>query len=270
MFLRRCGYSVAGAVALVCALWLAPVMAEYALGPQKPVTDAAASQYTLYTMLLWAIGALFVIVLLVLLYTLFVHRKSRGVTPARFDRHATLELTWAIIPLVIVIAIAIPATQAFLKMENGEGAEMDIHITGKQWQWEYNYPDHGLRFTSAYKISGGAEAAQQADYLLAVDNEMVIPKGVKIRLLFTSVDVIHSWWIPKFGARRDAVPGYVNEMWIKVDEEGVYRGQCAKICGKSHSAMPIVVRVVNREAFRQWASERKSRMLSPDAPATPR
>jgi len=201
----------------------------------------------------------------IMFYSIIAHRKSSGRKPATFTHSNKLEVVWTVIPFLILVGMAMPATTALLKMDDTSGSDMTVKITGYQWKWRYNYPDHGIDFFSSLstpreQIEGKAEKSQS--YLLEVDNELVLPVGKKIRLVLTANDVIHAWWVPQLATKKDAIPGYINEMWTKIDEPGIYRGQCAELCGKDHGFMPIVVRAVTDSEFKQWANKTKGAQLA--------
>lgn len=186
-----------------------------------------------------------------------------------------MEVIWTIIPFIILVAIAVPATKVLLKLEDtGSNVDMNIKVVGWQWKWEYNYMDEdGINFFSnldkasndARQLNSGIDVTKVEDYLLNVDNPIVVPVNKKVRLLITANDVIHAWWVPALGVKRDAIPGFVNESWFKAEKEGVYRGQCAELCGKDHGFMPIVVKVVSEADYKSWVSSKKKEIASASA-----
>jgi len=183
------------------------------------------------------------------------HRKSKGAVPAQFHESTKVEILWTAIPFVILIAMAVPATKTLIAMEDTTKADLTIKVTGSQWKWHYEYLDHDVSFYSV--LSTPREQITNQDektetYLLDVDKPLIIPKGKKVRFLMTSDDVIHSWWVPEFAVKKDANPGFINEAWTRVNEAGIYRGQCAELCGKDHGFMPIVVEVKEPNEFEQW------------------
>ena len=194
----------------------------------------------------------------ILIYALIYHRKSRKHKPISFHSHTMIEWIWAIIPLIILIIMAIPATLVLIRMDDESKADLNIKITGHQWKWEYDYPEQGIKFFSNLSTPqaeiDGKEAKKQW-YLLEVDKPLVIPIHKKIRFLVTSNDVIHSWWVPAFGIKRDAIPGYIHEAWARVDKPGIYRGQCAELCGMHHAFMPIVVIAKTQADFDLWVAK---------------
>ena len=236
--------------------------AEYALNFQTPVTEVARDIYGLHMLIFWICVAIFVAVFSVMFYSIFKHRKSKNFTPSTFSHSTKVEIVWTVIPFIILVVMAIPATNVLIKMEDTTKSDLTIKITGYQWKWGYEYLDSGIEFYST--LTTPREQIDQFDvetaqpqgenYLLETDNHVIVPSGRKVRALITANDVIHAWWIPAFGAKKDAIPGYINELWFNVDEgkEGIYRGQCAELCGKDHAFMPIVVEVVTGEKFDNW------------------
>lgn len=255
-------------VLAVLAGMLLAVWGMFALGDNMPrgVTEFSNTAYELHMIILWICVVIGVLVFGAMFVSIFMHRKSLGVEAAQFSHSTKAEIAWTVIPILILVVMAVPATRALILMETTSGYEMDIKITGYQWKWEYEYPDEGFSFISsldsasdAARIKGsGIDPTTVENYLLEVDNPMVIPTNTKIRFLITAGDVIHSWWVPELGWKRDAIPGLVNEAWTEVSEPGVYRGQCAELCGKDHGFMPIVVIAKPRAEYEQWVAEQKS------------
>ncbi|MGJ8663333.1 MAG: cytochrome c oxidase subunit II [Marinicella sp.] len=249
--------------------------AEYGLNLRKGVTEFSQTAYGMHTFTLWICIVIGIIVFGAMIYSIFAHRKSKGYKPEQFTHSTTAEVIWTIIPILILVVIAIPATKALIQMENPtteDGKrlpmEMTIKVTGYQWKWKYDYLDEGISFLSTLaKESNVARQlvpkAERIDpytvenYLLDVDNPLVIPANTNIRFLLTADDVIHAWWVPDFGWKRDAIPGYVNEAWTNVKTPGTYRGQCAELCGKDHGFMPIVVEVLSKADYAIWLDEQK-------------
>ncbi len=240
------------------------------------VTEFSKIAYDLHMIVLWICVVIGVLVFGAMIYSMFAHRKSKGVTPATFSHSTTAEIIWTIIPIVILVIIAFPSTTALIKMEaptdaDGKNIVMDmtVKVTGFQWKWKYDYLDEGISFLSTLKAD--SNAARQAEptvdlyevenYLLDVDNPLVIPVDTNIRILLTADDVIHSWWVPAFGWKRDAIPGFVNEAWTNVKEVGTYRGQCAELCGKDHGFMPIVVEVLSKADYANWVKGQKGEQV---------
>lgn len=237
-------------------------VAEYGLNFPTPVTAIAHEVYGLHMLIMWICVVIGVLVFGAMFYSIFAHRKSRGHKAAKWHESTTVEIIWTAVPFLILVGMAIPSTATLLKMEDTKtNADMVVHITGYQWKWKYEYPGQDVSFFSTLSTPREQienKAPKGKDYLLEVDNPMVIPVGKKVRLVLTANDVIHAWWVPQLGVKKDAVPGFINEMWTKVDQPGTYRGQCAELCGKDHGFMPIVVQAVSEEDYGKWISARKS------------
>jgi cytochrome c oxidase subunit 2 len=249
------------------------------------VTDLSQSMYALHMEVFWICVGIAVVVFGAMIYSLVKFRRSQGAIPDTTMVHSTrVEIIWTIIPVVILVVMAIPAAEVILKMEDTRNSELSIRVTGYQWKWQYQYMDaaDGVGFFSTLKqdsnfarqLGSGIDPKSVENYLLDVDKPMVIPSGTKVRLLLTSMDVIHAWWVPDFGAKRSAIPGFVNELWFRVDpgKEGIYRGQCAALCGRDHGFMPIVVDVRTPDDFKKWVEEQRAAVKQAAAPAgeTPR
>jgi cytochrome c oxidase subunit 2 len=243
------------------------------------VTSLSKEIYTLHMEVFWVCVAIAVVVFGVMIYALVKFRHSRGAVPDTTLVHSTkVEIIWTVIPVVILVAMAIPAAKVILFMEDTRNSELSIRVTGYQWKWQYQYMNagEGVDFFStlardsnfARQLKSGIDPRTVPNYLLEVDKPMVIPSGTKVRLLLTSQDVIHAWWVPDFGAKRSAIPGFVNELWFKVDpgKEGIYRGQCAALCGRDHGFMPIVVDVRTPDDFKKWVDEQKAALKQAAAP----
>jgi cytochrome c oxidase subunit 2 len=235
------------------------------------VTSLSRDIYTLHMEVFWVCVAIAVVVFGVMIYALVKFRHSQGAQPDVTLVHSTkVEIIWTIIPVVILVAMAIPAAKVILMMEDTRNSELSVRVTAYQWKWQYQYMDagEGINFFStlardsnfARQLRSGIDPNTVPNYLLEVDHPMVIPSGTKVRLLLTSQDVIHAWWVPDFGAKRSAVPGFVNELWFRVDpgKEGIYRGQCTSLCGRDHGFMPIVVDVRTPDDFKKWVEEQKA------------
>ena len=225
------------------------------------VTPISQTAYSLHMLILWICVVIGVVVFGAMFYSILKHRKSKGAVPAQFHESTTVEILWTIIPFLILVGMAIPATKALIAMEDTSDSDLSIKVTAYQWKWQYEYLDEGIGFFSTLstphdQIYGNAEKGP--NYLLEVDNKMVVPVGKKVRLLLTASDVIHAWWVPELGMKKDAIPGFINEMWIQVKEPGVYRGQCAELCGRDHGFMPIVVVAKSEADYKQWVAEQQS------------
>ena len=237
--------------------------AEWGLNLRRGVTPISQQAYDLHMLILWICVAIGVVVFGAMFISIIKHRKSKGAKPAIFHESTTVEIIWTIVPFLILIGMAIPATKALIAMENTSNPDLTIKVTGYQWKWGYDYLDEGVSFMSTLTTPKEQILDQQdkgENYLLEVDNPVVIPVDKKVRLLITANDVIHAWWVPDFGMKKDAIPGFVNDMWIKADTEGTYRGQCAELCGKDHGFMPIVVEVKNEVDYQQWLVAQKAAM----------
>jgi len=235
-----------------------PVWAAWELNMPRGVTPISKEIYDLHMIIFSICCGIALIVFGVMIYSLIRHRKSKGVIPATFHEHTSLEVFWAIIPFIILVVMAIPATKVLMAMEDTSRAEVTIKVTGYQWKWKYEYLDQGIRFFS--NLSTPLSEIQNKTkknkwYLKQVDNQLVVPVDKKIRFLITSADVLHAWWVPELGIKRDAIPGFVNEAWARIDKTGVYRGQCAELCGINHAYMPIVVKAVTEKEFEAWVKK---------------
>jgi cytochrome c oxidase subunit 2 len=227
------------------------------------VTEISRKIYDLHMEILWVCVAVGVVVFTAMAISIIFHRKSRGVEPAQFHESATLEVAWTLIPAIILVVMAVPATGVLVDMYETGGEDMTVEVRGYQWKWQYKYLDDDYSRTFDFFSSLDTPPEQiynrsvkETDYLLEVDNPLVIPANRKVRFLITSEDVIHSWWVPDFGIKRDAVPGMVNDMWTIVDVPGTYRGQCTELCGKDHGFMPVVVEVLPEDEYDQWYEQR--------------
>ena len=228
------------------------------------VTELSHEIFDLHMLIYWICVAIGVVVYGVMAYSFVMHRKSKGHKAAQFHESSTAEFIWTLVPLVILVAMAIPASKTLIKLENTGQSDMTVKITGYQWLWKYEYLNEDINFYSALatpreEIYNLRE--KNENYLLDVDNELVLPIGKKIRFLLTSNDVLHAWWVPDLAVKKDAVPGFINEIWTKIDEPGIYRGQCAELCGRGHAFMPIVVRAVDETEYEQWLTQMKSKNL---------
>lgn len=232
----------------------------------RGVTQQSADHFDLHMIVLWVCVVIGIGVFTVMFTSIVLHRKSRGVEAAKFSHSTKAEIIWTIIPVLILVAMAVPATTALVRMEDSSGAEMTVKITGFQWRWKYEYLDEGISFISslnpdsnaARRLDSGVEVEAVDNYLLDVDKPLVLPVGRKIEFLITADDVIHSWWVPAFGWKRDAIPGFVNQAWTKIEAPGTYRGQCAELCGKDHGFMPIVVEALSEEDYAAWVDSQRA------------
>jgi cytochrome c oxidase subunit 2 len=230
---------------------------------QSPATPIAREIITLHDLIFWICVAIFIGVFGTMFYSLYRHRKSVGHQAVQFHENTAVEIIWTIIPFLILLFMAWPATKAILNMHDTAAADMTIKVTGYQWKWDYDYVQEGFGFYSTLatpldQIEG--RAPKDEHYLLEVDNPLVVPVGEKIRVLVTANDVIHSWWVPAFGVKQDAIPGFVRDAWFRADTVGTYRGQCAELCGKEHGFMPVVVEVKSKDDYAKWVAEQKQKV----------
>lgn len=240
--------------------------ADWAINMPRGVSELSAETYELHMMVFyWCVG-IAVVVFGAMLFTMVRHRKSRGVQPAKFSHSMPAEITWTIIPIIILLIMVVPAAETLIRIEDSRAPDVTVVVTGYQWKWHYMYQGEDVAFYStlarasseARHRGSGIDPATVENYLLDVDRPLVVPKGAKVRVLLTSNDVIHAWWVPDLSIKKDAIPGFMNETWFQADVAGVYRGQCAELCGVDHAYMPIVVEVVEPEAFQAFLdSERE-------------
>lgn len=261
-----------GLTAVALAAASTSALADYELNMPKGATDISHEVYALHMGVLWACVAIGVAVFGAMIISIILHRKSRNPVPATWHHNTLVEIVWTTIPFVILVGMAIPAASTLIKMEDFRNSDISIKVTGLQWKWKYDYLvtdengiDEGFGFYSTLDAESnrirqkdsGLDPASVDNYLLEVDNPLVVPVGRKVRLLLTSADVIHAWWVPEFAVKKDAVPGFINEIWFNVNEPGIYRGQCAELCGRDHAFMPIVVKAVPQEEFDAWIADRR-------------
>ncbi len=233
---------------------------NYALNLMKGQTQLSNDVYDLHMLILWICVFIGIGVFGTMFYSIYYHRKSRGHVAEQFHENTTVEIIWTIIPALILISMAIPATKTLMEMDDVQESDMTVKVTGWQWKWEYEYLDSGIRFFSnldeasnrARQLNSNINARSVAHYLLRVDEPLVIPTGKKIRFVFTAADVLHSWWVPDLGWKKDAIPGFINEAWTSVSKPGVYRGQCTELCGKDHGFMPVVVVAMDQADYDVW------------------
>jgi cytochrome c oxidase subunit II len=276
---RPAAFAALGLAALGVA---AKALANTSNGYNLPtgVTDIAREMYGLHMEVFWICVGIAVVVFGAMIYALLKFRHSQGAIADTTMLHSTkVEVIWTIIPVIILVVMAIPAAELILKQEDTRDSQLSIRVTGYQWKWQYQYMDaaQGIEIFStlartsnfARQLHSGIDPNTVPNYLLDVDKPLVIPSGTKVRLLLTSQDVIHAWWVPDFGAKRSAIPGYVNELWFRVDpgKEGIYRGQCAALCGRDHGFMPIVVDVRTPADFKQWVAQQQAAIKQTEAAA---
>lgn len=247
--------------------------AESSINMPYGVTPMSHDIYTLHMVTFYICCGIGLVVFAVLFYSIYKYRRSQGAKAANFHEHPGVEIAWTLIPFLILVGLAIPATIVLKDIHNTNESDLIIKITGYQWKWQYEYLDQGISFFSTLatpqaQIDDPKEAKNQW-FLLEVDNPMVIPVNKKVKILVTSNDVIHDWWLPAFGVKQDAIPGYINENWIKVEKPGTYRGQCGELCGAYHGFMPIVVQAVSEDDFKQWVAAHAPNAPKGAAAATP-
>lgn len=255
------------------------------------VTEMSRNIYALHMKIFWICVWIAVLVFGVMIYSLVKFRKSQGAVPDVTLVHNTkVEFIWTVVPVIILVVMAVPAAKTLVEIEDTTKTELTIKVTGFQWGWNYDYLDNNISYYShldrasddARELASGIDPNTVPHYLLNVDHPLVVPVGTKVRLLITGADVIHSWWVPAFGVKKDAIPGFVNEAWFKVDSDkpGLYRGQCAELCGRDHGFMPIVVDARSKEDFAAWLQQQSAQKQAaapaaaapgdaPAAPATP-
>lgn len=238
------------------------------LNLQDPVTKIAADQHWMHWFLLWICAIIFVLVFGTMFYSILAHRKSKGYKPASFHESTAVEIAWTIVPFLIVIGMALPATRMVIEQKDTSNPDLTVKVTGYQWKWGYEYlkgTGEGISFLSTLstpraQIEGREEKSNT--YLVEVDNPLVVPVNQKVRIVLTANDVIHSWMVPAFGVKQDAIPGFVRDTWFRSEKVGTFRGQCAELCGKDHAFMPIVVEVKSQEDYAKWVEEQKALMLA--------
>jgi len=268
--------SAAVTAAVIAAFWLllaAPGYTGNKINMTRGVTSQSMLSYELHMVILWICVVIGVIVFSAMFVSIVLHRKSRGHEPAQFTHSTKAEIIWTIIPVIILIVMAVPATKALVNMEVAPVTEMTIKITGFQWRWKYEYVEDGVQFISSLKsdsnaarrVASGTDPQDVEHYLLDVDKPLVLPANTRIKFLITADDVIHSWWVPALGWKRDAIPGFINEAWTEVMEPGIYRGQCAELCGKDHGFMPIVLNVLPKADFQAWIQQQRQGMAHQQA-----
>lgn len=277
-----------GGMALALAMAPATAAMAQAADPERwqlnmgrGVTQSAEMAYDAHMIALWVCVVIGMIVFGAMAVAMFRFRKSKGAVPdTRFTHSTRLEIVWTLVPVILLVAMAWPATAKLIAMYDTRNAEMTVKVTGYQWMWKYEYLGEGVEFTSrlaresdALRQSGKIpDAASNPHYLLEVDNMLVLPVDTKIRFVITADDVIHAWWVPALGWKQDAIPGFINEAWTEIRTPGLYRGQCAELCGKDHGFMPIVVKAVPKAEFAQWLAAKKAEnapVESAPVPAAP-
>ena len=263
--LKRAQALFLGLLGPVIALAIAGnVSAESAtrqLNMPQGVTEVSQAAYDIHMIMMWICTVIGIAVFGFMFYVMYAHRKSRGAVAANFHENHVVELIWTIVPALILIVMAIPATTALLKVYDTENADIDIKVTGYQWKWQYEYIGEGVKYMSELRTSQDeiyGRAPKGEHYLREVTEPLVIPTGKKVRFLITGNDVIHSWWVPDFGVKRDAVPGLFTAAWAKTDQPGTYVGECTELCGLGHAFMPVVVEVKDEAEYNEWLAGKKA------------
>jgi len=252
----------------------APAMADWALNMPRGATAISNEVYDLHMLILGICCLIAIVVFGVMIVSIFLHRKSRGAEPAQFHHSTKAEIIWTVIPILILVGMAIPAAETLVRMEDTRNADITVKVTGYQWKWRYDYLDDEVGFFStldrdsnaARQLDSGIRPTDVENYLLDVDNPLVVPVGAKVRLLITAADVLHAWWMPDFAIKKDAIPGYVNEAWFRVEKAGTYRGQCAELCGRDHGFMPVVVIAKDPADYAEWMADQRSAAGLDDEP----
>jgi len=254
-----------GLAAIATAFMSSSAVAESQLNLTRGVTDISSRVYDLHMTIFYICCVIGVLVFGIMFVSMYLHRKSKGAKAAGFHENVKVEIAWTVVPLLILIGMAIPATTTLIAMEDTSDADVTVQVTGSQWKWHYKYFDNDVEYFSNLatrddQINNKLEKGE--NYLLEVDRPLVIPTDRKVRFLITSDDVIHSWWVPAFAVKKDANPGFINEAWTRVDEPGIYRGQCAELCGQDHGFMPVVVIAKEPAEYERWIAEEEERAIA--------
>jgi cytochrome c oxidase subunit II len=257
-------------LAMALILWPMAAIADLRLNMSRGVSPISREVYNLHMLILGICAVIALGVYVVMFYSIYAHRKSKGAVAAQFHENTTLEVLWTVIPVLILVAMAVPATRAMINMYNTADSAMTVKVTGYQWKWRYEYLDSGISFFSTLKTPNeqiyGNETKGE-NYLLEVDNPLVLPVNTKVRFVITAADVLHAWWVPDFGWKQDAIPGFINEGWVVIEKPGTYRGQCAELCGRGHGFMPVVVEAKSEEDYAKWVEEQKLKLAENQAAA---
>jgi cytochrome c oxidase subunit 2 len=244
----------------LASLGPAAAWAEMRVNLPEGVTPISHEVYELHMLILAICAAIGVLLFAVMFYSIYAHRRSKGAVAVQFHEHALVEILWTVVPFVILVAMAVPATKSMIALHDTADADVTVKVTGYQWKWQYEYLEDGIKFVSNLKTPSEQiydGAAKGENYLLEVDNPLVLPVNKKVRFLITAADVLHAWWVPEFGWKQDATPGFVNEGWARIEKPGTYRGQCTELCGRGHGFMPIVVEARSEAEYAEWVEERK-------------
>lgn len=255
----------AAAIALAAS---APARADWAVNLPQGVTPISQDVYSLHMFIFWVCVVIGVIVFGAIFWSIIHHRKSKGRVAAQWHESTTIEIMWTVVPFIILVVMAVPSAAMLVRMEDSSNADLVVRVTGYQWMWHYEYVDKDVEFYSKLATPRSAVLNQEEkgdDYLLAVDNRLVLPAGRKVRFEHTAGDVIHSWWVPTLSVKKDAIPGYINTNWAQIEEPGVYRGKCAELCGRGHGFMPVVVEAVPAEEFDAWLERKQEEQAQASA-----
>jgi cytochrome c oxidase subunit II len=268
----------ARALALAAALSALPAAAFAAWELNMPVgvTELSRRIHALHMLIFWVCVLIAFAVFGAMIYSIVKFRRSQGAVAANFDHSTRAEIVWTVIPIVILVAMAVPAAATLVRIEDTRNSDLTVKVTGYQWRWHYEYLDRNVAFFStlardsdaARQLGSGIDPRTVPNYLLEVDHPLVVPVGKKVRVLLTAGDVIHAWWVPAFGMKKDAIPGFVNEIWFRADQVGIYRGQCAELCGRDHAFMPVVVDVRSQENFDSWLKAQQGATKTANAAGT--
>jgi len=255
---------------LLMVIFPTTALAEWETNMPRGVTPTSEVAYDLHMLIFYITVVIGILVFSAMLYSIIYHRKSLGHEPAKFHESTKVEIIWTVIPFIILVGMAIPATKALIMMEDTRDSEITLKVTGYQWMWQYEYLEDDVSFFSkidnesnvARRLGSNVDVKKVKNYLRNVDNAVVLPTNTKVRILLTANDVIHAWWVPELGGKKDAIPGYVNELWVDIKEPGTYRGQCAELCGKDHGFMPIVVHAVSKPEYYKWVGIQKTNKVA--------
>ena len=255
---------------ILMVIFPSTILADWETNMPRGVTPTSEVAYDLHMLIFYITVVIGIIVFGAMLYSIIYHRKSLGHKPAKFHESTKVEIIWTVIPFIILVGMAVPATKALILMEDTRDSEITLKVTGYQWMWQYEYLEDNVSFFSkidnesndARRLNSGVEVTEVDNYLRNVDNVVVLPTDTKVRILLTASDVIHAWWVPELGGKKDAIPGYINEMWVDIKKPGTYRGQCAELCGKDHGFMPIVVKAVPKNEYYKWVSIKKNNKVA--------
>jgi cytochrome c oxidase subunit 2 len=255
---------------LLMVIFPTAALAEWEINMPRGVTPTSEVAYDLHMLIFYITVVIGIVVFGAMLYSIIYHRKSLGYKPAKFHESTKVEIIWTVIPFIILVGMAVPATKALIMMEDTRDSEITLKVTGYQWMWQYEYLEDNVTFFSkiaeesnvARRLGSGVDVATVENYLRDVDHAIVLPINTKVRILLTANDVIHAWWVPELGGKKDAIPGYINEIWVDIKEPGTYRGQCAELCGKDHGFMPIVVHAVSKPEYYKWVGIQKTNKVA--------